>query len=468
MNRFVATFGFFALLAISLFPPFGMASAQTLINTIPLNQAPLARIFPPTVAEQTPHGVGKFIIFTREHTNKTNEWDFVAGAWECIPWRPNLPVTKRIEFCHSSWSATPLLDYPDDDSRECFPQFVRLQVDAGNFTSKVNLYDINYRTWQTRCIWQGNYVNAFGVIKNCVFCKTAFGPDSDNSNNWCRLDAASGKTTKDAPFVPLEVDGTFWLVRKPDEKSGNRSYDTAKEKFVGHFGDVEKSQIRNLNSLLSADGKNRARVLGALPDRMAGGWSGGLIEAGFVLQRDGQSEDIRVPVTLQAEPVRGTRLLRPIGSRLFFNTNGTAEFSAIQTTNARTERVLAIDLVTSKITESERPYVAPKENDYAIFDGVPAAEYLRPYLKNLWHFGRGGLAVAFLMQQHILKNPPEFPDCTAGVSRDGRHILYKAKEGPLANFFIYGDLQTKRIIRWPSPVGFELCDSLDFLWVETP
>jgi len=99
---------------------------------------------------------------------------------------------------------------------------------------------------------------------------------------------------------------------------------------------------------------------------------------------------------------------------------------------------------------------------------VQAPKYLRPYLKNLWHFGRGGLAAAFLMHMGVLKKRPEFPDCEAAVSNDGRHILYKAKKGPLSNAFIYGDTQTKRILRWQTPKALRYDNSMEFVWVETP
>jgi hypothetical protein len=229
----------------------GIASAQGLINTIPKNQAPLARIFPPTAAEQVPSGVGKFVIFTREPTGRTNEWDFVAGAWECIPSRPNVPVTKRVEFCHSSWNPEALVDtLVRDNSAGRFPRFVRLQVDAGDFGSTVNLYDINYRTWDVRCIWQGDQLSAFGVLKNSVFYK--------NSHDWFRIDVASGNISKDVPVIPLDVDGALWLVRKTGEKSGTWSYDPTKEGFIGHFRDVDSQRVGHSGSLLSSDGKCHA------------------------------------------------------------------------------------------------------------------------------------------------------------------------------------------------------------------
>jgi hypothetical protein len=433
------------------------ASAQGLTNTIPKNQAPLARTFLPTAAEQTPSGTGKFVIFTREETDKPNEWDFIAGAWECIPSRPEVPLRKRVEFCHSSWNAVPLLDtLVRDDSEGLFPRFVRLQVDAGNYDDcKVNLYDINYRTWEVRCLWQGNRLSAFGVMKNSVFCQ--------DSNDWFRLDGASGAISRGVPFIPLDVDGTFWLVRKTGENSGVWSYDPAKELFVAHFGVVDKPKAGNTRSLLSADGRNRAWILVPMPND----WRGDVIGGTLLLQRDGHSDDVRVPVEMQAKAGSGVPVI-PIGTRLCFTKDGMVEFSASQQKRAKKERVWTIDIASGKATESVRPYVEPKDEAPALFDGVPAPDYLRPYLTNLRHFGRGGLAPAFLMHLGILKKQPEFPDCTAGVSRDGRHILYKAKKGPLADVFIYGDLQTKKTVRWISPLGIKPGDSLEFVWVEAP
>lgn len=426
------------------------ASAQGLTNTIPKNQAPLARTFLPTAAEQTPSGTGKFVIFTREETDKPNEWDFIAGAWECIPSRPEVPVTKRVEFCHSAGEAQPLLDcLVRDDSEGLFTRFVSLQVD------RFNLYDINYRTWDVRCLWQGEHLSAFGVMKNFVFCQ--------GFRDWVRLDVSSGNIIKDVPFIPLDVDGAFWLVRKIGEKSGAWSYDLAKGQFVGHFGEVEEIRVGHTRSLLSTDGRSRAWLLVPMPDD----WRGGVIGGTLVLQRHGQTEDIRVPVKMQARMGSGVPVI-PMGTHLIFTKDGTVELAASQQMKGQKEWVWTIDIAAGKAIESTRTHIEPKEDDLALFDGVPAPDYLRPYLKDLWHFGRGGLAPAFLMHLGILKKQPEFPDCTAGVSRDGRHILYKAKKGPLADVFIYGDLQTKKTVRWISPPGIKPGDSLEFVWVEAP
>ena len=433
------------------------APAQGLTNAIPKNQAPLSRTFPPSAAEQTSSDTGKFVIFTREETDKPNEWDFIAGAWECIPSRPNVPVTKRAEFCHSSWEAQLLMDcLVRDDIEGLYPQFVKLMVDTGDRDYGVNLYDINYRTWNVRCVWRGDRLSAFGVMKNFVFCQ--------DSRDWFRLDVSTGNIIKDVPFIPLAVDGDFWLVRKVGEKSGVWSYDLAKEQFVSHFGDVDESQLLHSRSLLSKDGRNRSWLLVPKPND----WRDGLVSGTFLLQRDERAEDIRVPVMLQTKALRGSGRLNPIGTQLSFTKDGIVEFSACPQIKGSKERVWTIEIASGKITESVRPHLEPKEDDFALFDGVPTPDYLRKYLKDVWHFGRGGLAPAFLMYLGILKSQPEFPDCTAGVSRDGRHILYKAKEGPLADVFIYGDLQTKQTVRWACPKGIKPGDSLEFAWVETP
>jgi len=44
----------------------------------------------------------------------------------------------------------------------------------------------------------------------------------------------------------------------------------------------------------------------------------------------------------------------------------------------------------------------------------------------------------------------------------------KAQKGPFAGVFIYGDLQTKQILRWTSPAGIKPGDSMEFVWAETP
>jgi hypothetical protein len=407
--------------------------------------------------------MGKFVIFTREWMAKEGEWDFIAGAWECIPSRPDLPVTKRAEFCHSSWNALPLLDVlVRDDSYDRFPRFVRLQVDADDRHYSVNLYDINYRTWDVRCIWQGERLGAFGVMQETVFCQT--------SHYWFRLESSTGTIRKGVPFIPLDVNGAYWIVSKTGEKATEWSYDPLQEKFVARFAAVDTQDAGDYELLVSPDGRSRAWILVPIPKKWSATLVNGqadVVDGTMLLQRDKHSVDIRIPVKVQAVAGSGRPII-PFGTSLKFTPTGTLEFSATTDEAGTNARVWTIEIASGKVTEGSRWHPPPLPPDFAVFGGVPTPEYLRPYLHDFRHYGRSGLSPAFLIHMGVLNGPPEYPDCAVGVSRDGRHVLYRARKGPLADYFIYGDLQTKQIVRWASPARINPGDSMDFVWVETP
>ena len=428
--------------------------AQGLRNVIPKDQKPVLKVFPPSAAEQCKAGVGKFVIFTREQVGE--DWDFIAGAWECIPSRPDTAITKRVEFCHSSWNCAPLLDgLVADDSNGMHPRFATLQVDSGDRDYAVNLYDINYRTWNVRCIWQGSRLSAFGVMGDSIFCKDA--------DVWLLLNAATGKLDQKIPFVPVETDGDFWLVRKPGEAEGCWSYDRKTQQYIAHFGRVDPPAVGLSRSKLSPDGRNRAWVLASMP----GGWQGGVLKGRLILQRDGEKEDISVPIELKALAGSGVAVI-PKGIQLTFSPEGMLQFRGWKGDNEAEDRIWSIDVASGKLSSGVAPHSQPAKDADAVLDGVPVPDYLRKYVRGLEHFGRDGLAPAFLLHSGILKERPEYPDCTAGVSRDGRHVLYSAKKGPLAGVYIYGDLLTKQTVRWGSPAGLDCRDSQEFVWVETP
>lgn len=428
--------------------------AQGLRNVIPRNQKPVLNVIPPSTAEQSKPGVGKFVIFTREPVGK--DWDFIAGAWECIPSRPDTPITKRVEFCHSSWNCAPLLDtLVADDSDGMHSRFARLQVDSGDRDYAVNLYDINYRTWDVRCIWQGRRLGAFGVMGDSIFCKSA--------NDWLLLNVASGKVSQEIPFTPLETDGDFWLVRKPGEAEGCWSYERKQRKYIAHFGRVDPPADGFSRSKLSPDGKSRAWVLASIPPRR----QGGTLTGRLILQRDGEEEDVSVPIEIQALAVRGGAVI-PKGIQFTFSPEGRFQFRAWKGDNEAEDRVWTIDIGTGKLSAGVAPHSPPTEDTATVLDGVPVPGYLRQHVSGLEHFGRDGLAPAFLLHLGILKDQPEYPDCAVGVSPDGRHVLYRARKGPLARVFIYGDLLTKQTVRWESPDGLDRRDSQEFVWVDTP
>lgn len=424
-------------------------------NVIPKDQKPVLKVFPPSTAEQSQSDAGKFIIFTREHVGK--DWDFIAGAWECIPSLPKIPITKRVEFCHSSWNCVPLLGpLVADHSEGMHPRFVELQVDSDDRNYYVNLYDINYRTWDVRCIWQGSRLSAFGVMGDSIFCRS--------TDRWLLVNAASGHLSDDIPFTPLATDDGFWLVRKPGEVEGCWSYDRKKRRYIAHFGPVDLPAVGFSQSNLSPDGKNRAWVLASMPY----GWQSGTIAGRLILQRDGEKEDVSVPIKMQAFAGSGVAVI-PNDIQLTFSPEGKFRFRAWMGNKVAKNRVWIIDVATGKVTSEVSPHSKKPANDaWAALDGIPVPDYLRKDVADLGHFGRSGLAPAFLLHLGILKQRPEYADCIAGVSRDGRHVLYKANEGPLAGVFIYGDLLTKQTVRWKSPGELKRCNAMEFIWVETP
>ena len=152
--------------------PVAKSPAQELRNEIPVDQKSILNVFAPTPAEQCQPGVGKFVVFTDESIDK----GFIAGAWECIPSRPDIPLTKRAEFGYLSWTCQPLLSvWVADDSYGMHPRFASLSVPTRDKGLFENLYDINYRNWDVRCIWQGKQLTGFGVMGDSIFCRKADG-----------------------------------------------------------------------------------------------------------------------------------------------------------------------------------------------------------------------------------------------------------------------------------------------------
>jgi hypothetical protein len=254
------------------------------------------------------------------------------------------------------------------------------------------------------------------------------------------------------------------LVRKNGEGGGGCwSYDRKKQRYIAHFGRVDPPANGFSRSTLSPDGKNRAWVLASMPE----GWQGGTLTGRLILQRDGQTEDISVPIEMQAVAGSGVAVI-PKGIQLAFSFERKLQFRASKTDNKTEDRVWNIDIATGSLSTTVASHSLPAQRATGVLDGVPVPEYLKQDARGLEYFGRGGLAPAFLLHLGILKERPEYPDCIAGVSRDGRHVLYRAKIGPLSGFYIYGDLLTKQTVRWKSPDGLDCRDAQGFVWVETP
>ncbi len=450
-NRYASIFlsAFFTLL-INLTTATGEAPK----NVIPANQSPLLEVFPPSPSERTQTGTGKFVIFTREKVG--TEWDFIAAAWECIPSQAETPITKRVEFCHSSWYATPLLDCSvADKSQGLHPRFVRLQVDNQEHCYDVNLYDINYKSWNVFCLWRGRRLSKFGMIGQSIYCH--------DDKDWMIVDAITGEISHDISFQPIKVENDFWLVQKPENSNVCWSYDPQARRYLGKFNKIETPKMGYYRSILSDDGKNRAWILAAMPE----GWAGGKVAGQLILQRDGEPEDLSYPVEMLAVPGSTSPML-PAGVYLGFTPEGQLHFRARLEEKTAKDRVWTVDINTGTVSSTDRPHTKPMDKEKPYIGGVPVPDYLSEYVSSFSHFGRGGLAPAFLLHLGVIKEKPSYDDCIVGISPDGRHILYKAKNGPLQDVFIYGDLLTKKTLSWKSPESLRRCNAMEFAWVETP
>ncbi|MCF6312040.1 MAG: hypothetical protein L3J39_06275 [Verrucomicrobiales bacterium] len=430
----------------------GLVQAGGLKNVIPDNQKPLAKIFPPSADERANPGQGKFVIFTREPVGKG--WDFIAAAWECIPSRPDLAITKRVEFCHSSWNATALQDVTvADGSHGLYPRYVKLQVDSGDRDFHTNLYDIDYRSWDVKTLWQGHRFRAFGTIRDRIFCHS--------SDGWVTINAHTGKLGQPPAFIPLTVAGNFWIVKKSQSDESVWSYDPKNREFVAEFKAIKRPDFGFAWSRLSTDGKSRAWIKATAPED----WRGGSLMGELILQRANTKQDILIPVELQAYAGSGVPVI-PDRVELKFSAKGNVLLRVGNVDKRGQDRLWSIGVLTGKIhSESTMPlsYVV-EERDF--FDGVPLPEYLQKEIRGFDHFGRGGLAPAFLLHLGILKEKPQYPDCHVAVSPSGRHIFYKAKKGPLAGVFIYGDLLNKKAKRFQAPDMFKRPIAMDIIWVD--
>lgn len=423
-------------------------------NSAPRSGEPVLRVFSPDPSNQTKAGVGKFVIFTREQLGTGR--DYVAGAWECIPSRAETPLTKRVEFCSSSWNADALLNGSvSDESIGMHPRFVRLQVDGGDGDLAVNLYDINYRTWEVRLLRQDRRLIGFGSIGNSIFCRS--------SNSWLLLDAASGEIDARVPFVPVGTDGNYWLVRKPGETDGAWSYNVITRQFIAHFGPVAIPEMGYTRSVLSPDGNSRAWVVFPMPR----GWRGGALEGELVLQRQGGGGDISVPIEMEARPGSGRPVL-PRDIDLSFTPDGQVRFRARKGRMDPDDQVWSIDVASGDVSSRVEPHRPSSGRSAAILNGVQVPDYLQKYVSEFRLTGRSDLAVAFLLHLGMLEDRPEFSDYTAGVSRDGRHVLFAAKKGPLSGYYVYGNILTKETVRWRYPGGLDPRFPQAFVWVETP
>ena len=174
---------------------------------------------------------------------KADEWDFVAGAWEFVPSRPEHGVVKRAEFAHSSWSAEALLD----DAGGELSSFVRLQVAKRPGEYTVNLYRINYATWEISVLAHSKPMplTGRGAGAGKIYLSSREG--------MLVMDQRTGRTN--APSVPCdllsEISTNAWIVRAKGADRGTLLFDPSRNVFGPRVKISESDHARSLNYHLS-------------------------------------------------------------------------------------------------------------------------------------------------------------------------------------------------------------------------
>ncbi len=180
-----------------------------------------------------PPGTEKVVLFSREPIGKPGEWDFMAGAWDFIPSRPDLGVVKRVEFAHSSWSADLLVD----DAKGELLSFVRLQVDTRSGRPyNVNLYRIDYTTWD---------VSVLAHSKPFPFIGHGAGAGQiylNSSEGMLVMDQRTGRIH--TPTVPCEllaqISHDAWLMRRTEGDHGTLLFDPNRNAFGPSVALIER------------------------------------------------------------------------------------------------------------------------------------------------------------------------------------------------------------------------------------
>lgn len=130
------------------------------------------KIYPPDESLVTSPENGKFIIFTRESLSE-KDWHHSANAWEFDPHQLPYQLVKRTTFKQSDWKPYVLSDSPTERSAG----LVRLQAakDPLGDNVTVDLYDIDYRTWNVEKLLTRGMLNYLGEEGDNFYIETERG-----------------------------------------------------------------------------------------------------------------------------------------------------------------------------------------------------------------------------------------------------------------------------------------------------
>ncbi|MCP3917710.1 MAG: hypothetical protein GY711_19370 [bacterium] len=159
----------------------------------------IGAVHAPTAQERTAPGTGKFVVFGRDGG--------VATIWEYVPGERAL--TKRVSLIDSSWAPNTLF------SRGVAPHLIRLQIPTGR-GYRVNLYAVDYRSWETRRLHAARQISGLGMSGDSVYLTTDEGVRL--------LDPVANRVeVPQLQFRKMRDLGALWLVELPEDGKRKRT-----------------------------------------------------------------------------------------------------------------------------------------------------------------------------------------------------------------------------------------------------
>lgn len=461
-----------------------LTGKDALVNRIPDEQPPLRRVIKPSQDELVPSGTEKCVIFTREKIGKENEWDFVTGAWEFIPSRPEAGVVKRVEFARSSWSAHLALD---DDLNIDGParNFVLLQVNDSRrkYGYRPHLYRMDFRTWDVAYLGS-EFSSVVGGNRDTLLVVGQAGI--------VPFDVKTVTVARGAePFVIVgrDYETDLWLITS--EKSDNAgvwSYRPATLERIDQVPWPQRLWQRGMHETRSAarqDGKAWGLVtLDKTPDRIASVRKSPFGEAvqgegSLWLAEAGAKEARRWPVQFQAAEGSGVGW-RGMDIELWFEGRSLCFQATLKDASGNAViRQWTVSEDGTQISES----VATKRhkpNPLPQFNLIPIPKKFRPEKGDEYTSEKHELAAYFLKWKGRIKKVPQYANCRVGFTPDMRRFVWKSlpryRSDPLADLaeknalppstvLLYGDLDKETVLEIPCPPELVGDNAIEIEWI---
>ena len=182
------------ILSLLLMAILGLESARGQDQTLEIDT-----VLAPSSEDRSAPGTEKFVIFGLT--------DGLASIWEYRPGRPSLE--KRVLLHASGWAPGELLRGTGS------PNLVRLQIPADR-GYRVNLYDIDYRSWKVRRLHAARQIHGLGISGDSLYVRTDQGLRLVHTES-------SRVVVPSLQFKRLHDLGAKWLVEFVGEKDERKT-----------------------------------------------------------------------------------------------------------------------------------------------------------------------------------------------------------------------------------------------------